>query len=204
MSAVRAAALEYAARGWYVLPLDPHSHLPVSPRHDAATCDRSDPWCKKRHLGWESRATTDLQRVEQIWQRGTWDVGIACGPSKLLVIDTETPHHLDAENTIIALARAHAALPPTWTVATPSGGLHRYYAIPVPLPTTRNLLGPHIGTTGARGYVIAPPAQTVDGPYADLITRPVAPLPPWIAQLLTPKTTPKRWARFLRRRDTDA
>lgn len=119
MSSVLAAALEYAARGWYVLPLDPWTHQPASPNHDAHTCDGADPWCRRRHTGWERLATTDLTRIARIWERKTWDIAIACGPSGLLVIDTATDDHLSAENTILNLARAHAKFPPTWTVSAP-------------------------------------------------------------------------------------
>jgi hypothetical protein len=169
-----------------VLPLDPWTHLPVAPRHDAGACDGSDPLCRRGHVGWERRATTDLMRVARIWERGTWDVGIACGPSGLLVVDTATGDPVGGEATILDLARAHTKLPATWTVSPPAGGLHRYFTLHAPLPTTDGTLGPHVRTVSAGGYVLAPPTCTDDGPYLDLITRPAAPLPVWITALLAP------------------
>ena len=55
---LRTAALLYASRGWHVFPLIPGQKRPACPGHPAARCDRSDPWCRRGHSGWEQRATT--------------------------------------------------------------------------------------------------------------------------------------------------
>ena len=74
------------------------------------------------------------------------------------------------------------------TVATPSGGFHRYYQAPagVRLGNTAGKLGWLVDTRGRGGYVVAPPTrltqhryQLVDG-YPDPV-----PLPDWIVRLLT-------------------
>lgn len=183
MSASLASALEYAARGWFVLPLDPVSGAPVSPRHDADHCDRSDPWCRCGHAGWEHRATVDLDRVVRTWERGPWAVGIACGPSMLVVLDTATGDPVAGEGTLLKLARSHGALPATWTVSAPNGGLHRYYSHPTALAS--GMLGPHLRVVGTGGYVPTPLSRTGEDAYLTLVQRPVAPLPSWIVQMLT-------------------
>jgi Bifunctional DNA primase/polymerase, N-terminal len=95
--ALRAAALAYAARGWYVLPLLPGEKRPAFPDHPADRCTVTDPRCRTagRHVSWEARATTDPDRITRAWSSSTpggpYGVGIACGPSGLVVVDLDTP-----------------------------------------------------------------------------------------------------------------
>lgn len=137
-----AAALNYAARGWHVLPLLPGSKRPACPSHSAGRCDRSDPFCRHGHQGWEERATTSELRITRAWSRHPFGIGVACGPSRLLVLDTDFPKPADAvpsawrrrgtvtgEDVLAELAHGRQ-LPDTYTVSTPSGGRHRYYRAP--------------------------------------------------------------------------
>ncbi len=86
-----AAALAYAARGWHVFPLRPGDKRPAFPAHPANRCDGSDPRCRAGHAGWEQRATTDPDRIRRAWTARPYGIGIACGPSGLVVIDLDTP-----------------------------------------------------------------------------------------------------------------
>ncbi len=86
-----AAALAAAARGWHVFPLRPGSKRPAFPDHLAADCTRTDPRCQAAHQGWEPRATLDPDRIRRAWQAAPFNVGIACGPSRLLVVDLDIP-----------------------------------------------------------------------------------------------------------------
>ena len=65
------AALGYSARGWRVFPLVPGEKRP-------AVTD------------WETRATTEAHRIRRCWGTGDYGIGIACGPSGLLVLDLDT------------------------------------------------------------------------------------------------------------------
>ena len=193
---LRTAALQYALRGWHVFPLIPGTKRPACPGHPAGRCDRSDPWCRQGHTGWEQRATTTDTRIRRAWTRKPYGIGIACGPSKLLVVDTDQPKAAatatSGEATLAQLeVRYGAQLPPTYTVATPSGGTHRYFVQPggVPLGNTAGLLGPLLDTRGAGGYVVAGPT-VIDRPYRNIDNRPPAPLPHWLAQLLTTTRRP--------------
>lgn len=41
--------------------------------------------------GWEERATSDRSRIGQAWSSAPYNIGIACGPSNLVVIDFDVP-----------------------------------------------------------------------------------------------------------------
>ena len=150
---LRDAALLYASRGWHVFPLIPGTKKPACPGHPAARCDRSDPWCRRGHKGWEDRATTSDARILRAWSSRPYGIGLACGPSSLLVVDSDQPKpdgqdgagaSTSGEDTLAELQRRHGRLSATYTVATPSGGLHRYYVRPdgLQLGNTAGQLGP--------------------------------------------------------------
>ncbi|MEU0517360.1 bifunctional DNA primase/polymerase [Streptosporangium sp. NPDC006007] len=67
-------ALAAAARGWHVFPVSIGDKPPV-----------------KGFTDWEANATTDPATIRRWWARAPWNVGIACGPSGLVVIDLDTP-----------------------------------------------------------------------------------------------------------------
>lgn len=66
-------ALETAAAGHYVFPLWPRSKKPSI-------------------KNWEQEATRDETAIRERWASLPWNVGIACGPSRLLVIDLDDAH----------------------------------------------------------------------------------------------------------------
>ncbi|GAA5045610.1 hypothetical protein HNP84_002590 [Thermocatellispora tengchongensis] len=192
--ALIAAALECAARGWHVFPLTPRGKYPL--RHFTA---------------WEQHATTDPERIARFWSRRPCNIGIATGPSQLVVIDLDLPkpgEHPPAayrdrglvtgEQVFRALCERHGQPYPggTFTVTTRRGGTHLYYTA---LPDLRlgntsgdkgNGLGWLIDTRAHGGYVVGPGSHVhrPDGTGTYRITNPLppAPLPGWLAALLTP------------------
>jgi hypothetical protein len=155
-----AAALAYARRGWHVFPLIPGDKRP-------AVAD------------WEHRASTSDKRIHA-WFAGTHaraGIGIACGPSRLVVIDLDRPKPdtepigdlagdlagglVDGLATLRRLASTRP-IPKTWTVATASGGWHLYYAT----PTTPSMAGGRgrvvelRNTTGSTGNGLGPLVDT--------------------------------------------
>lgn len=123
MPRLLAAALDAASRGWAVFPVWPGSKRPAI-------------------RGWQHHASTDPV-VLRIWWRRPYNIGIACGPSGLLVVDYDDP----------ATAR-HGWLP-TYTVATPRGE-HWYYSVGPERPgrCTAGILGSHVDTRAIGGYVV--------------------------------------------------
>ena len=200
------AALAAAGRGWHVIPLRPDSKRPAFPDHTAEHCTGTDPWCRTGHRGWEPRATTDPSRIRRAWSSRPYGIGVACGPSGLLVVDldqpkpgdTPPPHWVlqgvaDGSDVLAVLAeRAERPFPgDTYSVRTGRGGTHLYFTrrAAVRLGNSagdRGGLGWLIDTRGAGGYVVAA-GSTVDGrPYAVLADRNPAPLPDWLTTRLTP------------------
>ena len=208
-----AAALAAAARGWHVIPLRPDGKRPAFPDHTAEHCTRTDRWCRDGHTGWEQRATTDPDRIRRAWTIRPYGVGVACGPSGLLVVDLDQPKAgetvppywqtvdgvADGSDVLAVLAeRAGQPFPAdTYTVHTGRGGTHLYLRQPpdARLGNTagqRGGLGWLVDTRGHGGYVVAA-GSTVDGhPYTVWDDRDPAPMPDWLTARLTPTADPAR------------
>lgn len=184
------AALRIAARGWPVFPLRPGSKLPAI-------------------RDWEHRATTDPERIAAWWSRGPYNIGIACGPAGLVVLDLDAAHGhrpprgwpeevTHGRDVLRLLAREAGEPDPvdTYTVATPSGGEHRYFLAPPDGPELRNTtgdtgrgLGWHIDTRAAGGSITAAGSVRFIGRdlrrYRATDGRPPAPLPDWLHDALS-------------------
>lgn len=187
------AALDHAKRGWFVFPLVPGTKRPACPAHTADRCDKSDPWCRHGHTSWEQRATQNPDRIRRAWSNRPYGIGIACGPSRLLVIDTDVPKVDQPPSAsarpgedVLAELVGDRPLPDTYTVSTPSGGMHRYYRTPaqVRLRNTASRLGELIDTRGHGGYVVAAPTVIEDRHYRVLRDNPCAELPTWLIHAL--------------------
>jgi hypothetical protein len=221
LDAVLTAALAAAARGWYVFPLRPGVKKPALHGYDR--CPHTGR-CALKHQGWEQRATIDPGCVRAAFSPGGCyagcNVAIATGPSGLVVLDLDvikpgdppappdpwkaTPGIRDGQDVLAVLAEhAGQELPgDTFTVATPSGGLHLYYRAPVGA-VLRNTegdrgagLGWKIDTRAHGGYVVAPGSVITStrtgsgGCYRVLADSDPAPLPAWLPAWLAARLTP--------------
>ncbi|GAA2134581.1 bifunctional DNA primase/polymerase [Actinomadura napierensis] len=210
------AALDCAARGWHVFPLVPRGKRPAL--HSESRCPRTGP-CHQGHITWEDRATTDPERVRRCWDAGPYNVGIACGPSGLVVLDLDQPKPgerppaawdqpgiNDGADVLAALCELAGQPFPTetFTTSTRRGGMHLYFTAPPGLRlgnTTgrqRNGLGWLIDTRAHGGYVIAPGSHVAlpdgTGPYRTVYDVPPAPLPEWLADRLSATQKPEHGA----------
>jgi hypothetical protein len=203
MSALRDAALAYAARGIPVLPL----HHPVTrPRAAVAGdgrlaragvevgCSCRDASCGpvgKHPIGHLvpaglAEATTNRARILAWWARVPQaNIGLACGHT-FDVLDLDGPQAVAA---LRAYADQHgAALPAGGPVARsgrPQGGWH-YYLAPAGLGRRPGLLD-HLDYQGLGGYVVAPPSRHATGhPYrwARDLDHPLPQLPGPLRELL--------------------
>ncbi|MGY4967032.1 bifunctional DNA primase/polymerase [Streptomyces sp. 900105245] len=191
-----ASALTAADRAWPVIPLHPRAKRPAG--HPERACPGTGR-CANGHRTPEQRATTDHVLIHATWAMRPYNVGIATGPAGLLVIDLDTlkPEEPkgapDGATSLAALCeRTGQTVPTTYRVRTARGGEHLYFTAPsgVRLKCSANRLGPHIDTRAWGGYVVAPGSTTPDGAYEVADDAPVAPLPAWLAALLTEQPKP--------------
>ncbi|MFJ9542376.1 bifunctional DNA primase/polymerase [Streptomyces sp. NPDC101225] len=190
------AALEAAERGWHVFPIRPHLKRPPA-LHGTEACPRTGA-CANGHLTWEQRATRDPDRIRAAWSHAPFNVGIATGPSGLVVVDLDKPK-TDKDKgssdapcgaaTFGALCeRAGHAVPDTYRVRTASGGEHLYFTAPddVRLTNTARTIGELVDTRAWGGYVVAPGSTTPAGAYEALCGSVAAALPAWLQSILEP------------------
>ncbi|MFF5295003.1 bifunctional DNA primase/polymerase [Paractinoplanes globisporus] len=212
---LRDVALAAAARGWHVFPLRPDDKRPAFPDHPADACARTDPRCRAGHSGWEVRATTDPDRIRRGWASTPYGVGIACGPSGLVVIDLDTPKDgqtapaewsdplcRNGSDVFDLLCRRHTGVDcsetlATYTVTTGRGGTHLYFRHPAAGPALRNTAGERgnglgwlVDTRAHGGYVVAAGSTVAGRPYTVLRDGEVAELPGWLAERLAPAPLP--------------
>ncbi|MEU6530447.1 bifunctional DNA primase/polymerase [Streptomyces sp. NPDC046928] len=186
------AALDAAARGWHVFPLRPGTKRPAL--HGEKSCTRTGE-CASGHRKWEQRATTDPDRIRAAWSRAPFNVGIATGPSGLVVVDLDTPEHKgssdapDGAATFGALCeRAGRAAPDTYRVRTTSGGTHLYFTAPagVRIGSTAGTVAESVDTRGWGGYVVAAGSILPAGQYEALSAPETVPVPSWLQSVLQP------------------
>ncbi|MFI5628090.1 bifunctional DNA primase/polymerase [Streptomyces sp. NPDC051664] len=191
--ALLSAALHAARRGWHVFPLIPGNKPPAI-------------------RNWEERATTDPGRIERCWTRAAYNVGVATGPSGLVVLDLDRPKHprddppadwaehgvTDGADVLAVLCERHGQPFPadTYTVRTWSGGTHLYFAAPEGEPLRNTAgdsargLGWKVDTRAVGGLVVGAGSTFAGRPYEVVHAAPVAPLPGWLAELLRPAPLP--------------
>lgn len=184
------AALDYAARGWRVIPV----HDVVS---GACSCQKGhncgSAGKHPRIAKWQIDCTTDADKI-RIWWRKTphANVGIVMGgPERLVALD------IDPKSGGFDSLAALADLPVTLTSRTGSGGEHRIFRAPDEWDL--NLVGNTAGVIGAGldiraegGQIVAPPSVSGFGVYEWVDESvPVAPLPFWLFRLAQGEPEPE-------------
>jgi bifunctional DNA primase/polymerase-like protein len=148
---------------------------------------------------WEDRASRNPDTITSWWLEAPYNIGVATGPSGLLVVDCDTargaeppagyPQARGGLDVLVSRARRLGyELPATFSVATPSGGLHLYFRAPPnkQLGNTAGRLDWRIDTRGIGGYVVGPGSVYAGRYYMVRHHVPVAPLPNWISDALMP------------------
>jgi putative DNA primase/helicase len=140
------AALAYAAHGWAIHPLRPGDKRPIL-------------------KDWPNKATSDPATISDWWQR--WpaaNIGLACGPSGLVVVDLDVKGQANGVQSWAALGIAGD----TAASKTPSGGRHLLFAQQngTKIPNSASKLGPGIDVRGEGGYIVLPPSTVPDGAYS--------------------------------------
>lgn len=176
-------ALTYARRGWPVFPCNPRNKRPLV-GGDVGADGQEIP-----KSGGVRKATCDLDLITAWWTR--WPkamIGLACGPTAGLVVvdadpgvDKDTGEEFSLDGLIAALsaelgeADLSKRLAATWSVDTPRGGRHFYFAWPAGTPpTNRGGLIARWDVRSDGGYVILPPSVNSAGKGYTWRGKPVA------------------------------
>jgi len=176
------AALDYASRGWHVLPL----HTPTA----AGRCSCADPDCGS--VGKHPRtphglkdATTDPATIAAWWQQ--WpaaNVGILTGePSGFFVLD------IDSEAAAAVLKDTGRAVPKDACRQRTGRGWQVLFELPADftVKNTAAAVADHVDTRGSGGYIVAPPSLHANGNrYSWLKTTAPGPAPAWLLDALRP------------------
>jgi hypothetical protein len=158
---------------------------------------------------WEARATRDPGRIWRAWRTAPFNVGVPCGPARLVVLHLAVPNPgagvASGLDLLDALARRHGARLPlgTYTTGHPDGAVDLYYTTPPGLvvPRSAGRLARRITVHAAGGFVLAagsvqhadvldPAAGRAGGVVELFDDAPAAPLPAWLARLLATTTDP--------------
>ncbi|MCX4557961.1 bifunctional DNA primase/polymerase [Streptomyces phaeochromogenes] len=201
-------ALALASLGWHVFPLTRNGKPAL---HGRDKCPGTGV-CTDGHKGFEQRATTDADTIERAWSgpyRG-FNIGVACGPSRLVVLDLDlakgdtpppewnAPGITDGRDVFAELyARNGGHFPFGTTPAglSPSGGLHLYYAAPdgIEVRLSAGKVGWKVDVRAWGGYITAPPTITLSGTYQWItdpgVARPQH-MPLWLIRRAAPPKPP--------------
>ncbi len=182
-----------AGHGLHIFAVD-HPGLPqcVGAHRPERPCDGKR---GKHPVGrWSRDATNDPAVIEQKLRRGLRNLGIACGPSGLLVVDEDRAGAFAGY-----AAEVGEQLPETFTVET-SKGHHFYFRAPEASKLGNGvgaLAGRGIDIRGRGGFVVAPGSVHETG----ILYRPVSrsgaeilPAPDWLLSALQTRPVPARKA----------
>lgn len=168
MSSVLSSAIDYAERGYPVLPLKPGSKVP-------ATRNGKDD------------ATTDVEQIRRWFQPDSiYNIGVLTGEiSRTLVVDIDERN--DGFSSFERLERTFGKLPNTLSAKTGGGGKHLYFRVPAGIEGLRDR--PNVdGYVGvdlkAFGYVVAAPSIHESGnAYCWENEADIASAPEWLIDL---------------------
>lgn len=149
---------------------------------------------------WQDLATTSADQIRDWWTHAPYNIGIACGPSGLVVIDLDMPRDDDGGDAdgalfplcgadiLSRLAQQHGERYPgdTYIVDTPSGGCHLYFSAAgdARVRNSAGVVGPHIDVRADGGYVVGAGSRIGGHAYAARGRRAPAPLPSWLERLI--------------------
>jgi hypothetical protein len=193
LNRTQSAALDYAGRGWPVIPL----HYPKTIA-GAAVCSCGDPECDSigKHpmtLNGLKDATTDPDEIRRLWAKYPQaNVGIVTGAeSGFIVVDVDPKH--DGYESLADLEAKHGPLPDTVRANTGGGGAHLCFAHPGGRVKNNNTgkIGRGIDMKGDGGYIVGAGSLHASGrryEWADGFSpadAPFAPAPTWILNRLS-------------------
>lgn len=131
---------------------------------------------------WQNKATTDSKTIKNWYETlfiGGCNFGCTPGRAGLLVIDTD--RHNAKEDGEVSLQElqsdCNGSFPETFTVRTPSGGIHRYFKAEG--FASKNRFRPALDVKSNGGYVVIAGSYTDKGSYTIIKDAPIAECPLW-------------------------
>ncbi|WP_026107112.1 AAA family ATPase [Dyella ginsengisoli] len=171
-------ANELAAEGFRVFRCRPRSKQPAAKR-------------------WPDVATNNADTVREWFADDSHNIGVYAGERivgsltrHMVVLDLDTKGGKDGPAALRALAAPHGGLPDTFTIRTPSGGLHLYFHASRATGSNAGVLAPGIDVRGVGGYVVGPGSEVEGGTYTVAEAQRPADCPAWLEALL-----PHPWAK---------
>lgn len=146
---------------------------------------------KRPCISWKDIASTDEAQIRE-WAKSYSQpvAGVLTGSrSGVWVVDVDVPKKDgddDGRKTLDSWQKVHGSLPKTFTVETPSGGLHLYFQMPKDGDVRNSVkqAAPGIDVRGTGGYVIAPGSTLPDGrQYRIVSNEPPVLAPDWLLNL---------------------
>lgn len=187
-------ALQAAQRGFHVFPVEPLGKTPgrMYPNRPAEEA----PWT----IRWSEVATTHVPSIINWWNMcPDYNIGIACAPSGVLVVDCDLKNGDGLQEYADICAKYMGdeswEMWMTYTVNTGSGGAHFYYRWPAHVKASQGGLSTNVdirsngGEKG--GYVLAAGSITVKGSYEVDNDSPVRHADGWLVEKCREKPRPK-------------
>lgn len=151
------SALALARKGFKVIPLAVGSKKPIAGE------------------AWRDTATDDPVTILETWSRDDYNIGVVTGEG-LIGLDIDVKGGHDGFAALLNLGLPAGALK-TFTVETPSGGLHVYLKADIDLRNSASRLGPGLDVRGAGGYLVGPGSVIGGKAYRVKSDAPIAACP---------------------------
>ncbi len=183
-------ALEYADRGWKVVPLHTVKNALCSCGNLQCTSAAKHPRIKE----WQIHCSSAAGEIKDWWQK--WpdaNVGLATGKaSGFFVLDIDPRH--GGKESLQKLVKKNGMLPKTLTSNTGGGGFHLFFKEPdIKIGNRANIL-PGLDVRGDGGYIVAPPSIHKSGlQYSwlkDFADSPINDAPSWLLNLMCKDNAP--------------
>lgn len=182
-------ALEYASRGWAVLPL----HSIENSRCSCGNAKCRSPGKHPRTTNGVYGASTDPNKINHWFANNpNANIGIATGAiSALVVIDVDPKN--GGSKSMTELIKKHGEFRDTYTVRTGGNGQHHYFEQPGYM-VANGVPYPGIDIKGDGGYVVAPPSNHhTGGIYMSLGDPTPSPLPIFLRMPSVNKYKPHKY-----------
>lgn len=146
-------ALQLAAQGFHVFPLQVNGKLPVI-------------------KDYPNRATRDPEQIHSWFADSERNIGISTtrfGETQaLVVVDVDNKNGKDGDAQLLALELQGYELPASLEQSTPSGGRHIIYTTAAPLKQGVDVLGAGLDIRSRGGYIVGPGSEIDGKPYRQI------------------------------------